>query len=291
MSSTREDAIRQLRNMNANSIVKVTADFCEIVRLAGIRDDLTRFDETCEIRIVDLHNSIIRYIRRVMPGRIETSAVVLPAALPDTTPPPARCCPLIERLYRAEYFDFDNRPMKWGMIARNIVEINGMSLTQRENPIQVTGARPKVSPEKQEDRARKLLFQQFMRSDMELERQNPKMAIKRQSELDEQTPPKKWCYNAEAQTEHTSETKDARPTGSTSVNHKTTAAQAEDDGDRCMICMDAKITHGFLHFGLANQNATLHYIACERCADTWMWATKGCPKCRQPVVNIVRVTQ
>ena len=60
--------------------------------------------------------------------------------------------------------------------------------------------------------------------------------------------------------------------------------------DKCVICRENPITHGFLHHGLAHEETSAHFISCGKCANQWMWATKGCPKCRKPVVNVIKLS-
>ena len=53
--------------------------------------------------------------------------------------------------------------------------------------------------------------------------------------------------------------------------------------------MEKRKTHAFLHFGLSSNDMTSHFVACEDCAKTCRWADQGCPMCRQPCINIVRI--
>lgn len=281
---SREEAIAQLRAMNAQSVVKVTAPFVTIIREAQIREEFADFTEDAHIKIVDVHNSIIRYIRRVMPSRVADSSTT---AGPSGHANVARCCPLMAQLYLAPEYVFDDTPKKWGMIARNITEINGISLSLHERPVRVVGARQRETPSGQEDGARKRLFAEFSRFDAELEKINPNMKRPKM----ESGESNRWTYNSDRVSDtddHASTSNDATSSDAKKSTRNEKFTQASDI---CIICMDEKITHGFLHCGLSSPDSSLHLIACKSCADKWMWATKGCPKCRQPVVNVVRVTR
>ena len=59
--------------------------------------------------------------------------------------------------------------------------------------------------------------------------------------------------------------------------------------ERCVICLEKPRTHAFLHFGMSNQEVTSHFVACKDCANNCKWANKGCPSCRLPVMNIIKI--
>lgn len=61
------------------------------------------------------------------------------------------------------------------------------------------------------------------------------------------------------------------------------------EGDLCVICMEKARTHAFLHYGLADQDVTSHFVACQDCANSCRWADQGCPCCRKPCINVIRV--
>merc|ERR1739848_747966 len=106
--------------------------FVQIIREAQIREELAEITEETRIKIVDVHNSIIRYIRRIMPSRV----VAPPAATaPSQGGNIVQCCPLLAQLYMAQEYSFDDTAKKWGMIARNITEINGISLSVHSRPV------------------------------------------------------------------------------------------------------------------------------------------------------------
>lgn len=273
---SRAEAIQQLREMNAQSVVKVSSDFVTIVKDAKYREEFVEFTEDSTIKVVDLHNSIIRYVRRIMPNRVTAESI-------ETTGEGLlQCCPLMARLYQNSHFDPESTTKKWGMIARNIKEINGIPLSiPNYRPIvaisanRQTAQRTFIRPvaetaEEQEDRVRKRLHEEFSKNDENLEQNDPR--LKRQKV--DSSEKNRWNYSA-------------APTDTTNPNiNKSEQPEAE----LCNICMNDVITHGFLHYGLSGQDPSMHFIACKTCANTWMWATKGCPKCRQPVINVVRVT-
>lgn len=53
--------------------------------------------------------------------------------------------------------------------------------------------------------------------------------------------------------------------------------------------MENRRTHAFLHVGLSGNDVTAHFVACQTCANSCYWAEKGCPCCRTPVVNVIRI--
>ena len=80
-------------------------------------------------------------------------------------------------------------------------------------------------------------------------------------------------------------TDESRDEAGPSTNH----SEELSEDERCIICLEARRTHAFLHFGLANQDLSSHFVACESCANTCRWADQGCPCCRRPVVNVIRI--
>ena len=120
---SRAQAMQQLREMNAQSVVKVSSDMVTIVKDAKYREEFVEFTMDSTIKVVDLHNSIIRYVRRIMPNRV-TAESIEPAGEGLLL-----CCSLMARLYQNSHFDPESTTKKWGMIARNIKEINGIPLS------------------------------------------------------------------------------------------------------------------------------------------------------------------
>jgi hypothetical protein len=59
----------------------------------------------------------------------------------------------------------------------------------------------------------------------------------------------------------------------------------------CVICFEKERTHAFLHFGLSKQDVTSHFVACESCANSCRWADNGCPVCRSPCINVIKIIQ
>lgn len=85
-----------------------------------------------------------------------------------------------------------------------------------------------------------------------------------------------WIYPERTdQNESTEETETKKP-------------RLEED-QTCVICMENRRTHAFLHLGLSGNDVTAHFVACQTCANSCYWAEKGCPCCRTPVVNVIRI--
>ena len=82
---------------------------------------------------------------------------------------------------------------------------------------------------------------------------------------------------------------DAPPAKKQKTDPDPPKAEDLDVDDTCVICMERPRTHAFLHYGLAKQDVSSHFIACQECANTCRWADQGCPCCRAPVINIIRV--
>jgi len=267
---SRAEALRQLREMNAQSVVKVSTDFVKIIRDAKYREEFSEFSDESTIKVVDLHNSIIRYVRRIMPSRV-TAEPAEPSGEGLIL-----CCPLMARLYYNTHFDPESTTKKWGMIARNIREINGIPLLlPRTRPVVAIGntsSPPRIAEtaEEKEDRVRKRIHNEFSKNDQQLEQTDPRLKRQRIEDSEQN----RWNYS----------------TVTAENNVKNESEPIEEETELCNICMADVITHGFLHYGLSGQDPSMHLIACKSCANKWMWATKGCPKCRQPVINVVRVS-
>jgi hypothetical protein len=58
----------------------------------------------------------------------------------------------------------------------------------------------------------------------------------------------------------------------------------DDDDALCMICLDDVRSMALLHQGL------VHLCMCRRCCAAYDM-TRGCPKCRRPVEQIIDVEQ
>jgi len=58
----------------------------------------------------------------------------------------------------------------------------------------------------------------------------------------------------------------------------------------CCICMEVKKTHGFLHADLLD-TSSVHFVACETCANSCRWAETGCPVCRREVIAIIKIQE
>ena len=63
----------------------------------------------------------------------------------------------------------------------------------------------------------------------------------------------------------------------------------DPENELCILCRENDRSHAFLHGSLESDDASAHLVACEQCALKWQWATKGCPYCRKPCVNILRI--
>lgn len=288
----RQNALQQLRAMNAQSVVKVSPELSALIRESNYKEEYITFTQESTIKVVDLHNAIVRYVNTIMPGR----AIENPQE--EVGDGCSVCCDRMRALYKHDVYDPRNHPKKWGMVARNIREINGQELIyprggSRNLTIRAqysatavgsaaTPTNTRVTPEKREDLARKRLHNNFVKYDESLV--NIDTRLKRIKENDHE--PNRWAYGEPEEQQTVSDVdKDAPGTS------KEPEEEEIPTGELCAICMTSKITHGFLHYGLSGTDPSIHFISCKECTKKWMWATKGCPKCRQPVVNIVRITR
>jgi len=120
---------------SARSMVKVSCKFAELVRkgifdsktgsktqfLAAIREEYSLFDSEDVISVLDAHSSVIRYVSVIMP-RLDRSCF-------NSVDFNYRCDELLAELYQNDVFYPEKIQMKWRMIVRNFVEINGVRVS------------------------------------------------------------------------------------------------------------------------------------------------------------------
>ena len=113
-------------------MVKVSFKFAELVRkgifrskkpsktqfLASIREEFSSFNSEDVISVLDAHSSVIRYVSVIMP-RLDRSCF-------NSVDFNYRCDELLAELYQNDIFYPEKIQMKWRMIVRNFVEINGI---------------------------------------------------------------------------------------------------------------------------------------------------------------------
>ena len=109
---------------------------------------------------------------------------------------------------------------------------------------------------------------------------------------------KKWDFHEikKEQEKQESEEENQKPSSiiQESKNHEELEPQSkkiklDGESELCILCREHDRTHAFLHGSLESDDASAHLVACKQCALKWQWATKGCPFCRKPCVNILRI--
>ncbi|CBY08255.1 unnamed protein product [Oikopleura dioica] len=109
---------------SARSMVKVSFKFAELVRKASIREEFSSFNSEDVISVLDAHSSVIRYVSVIMP-RLDRSCF-------NSVDFNYRCDELLAELYQNDIFYPEKIQMKWRMIVRNFVEINGIRYVRND---------------------------------------------------------------------------------------------------------------------------------------------------------------
>ena len=95
--------------------------------LAAIREEFSKFNSEDVISVLDAHSSVIRYVSVIMP-RLDRSCF-------NSVDFNYRCDELLAELYQNDVFYPEKIQMKWRMIVRNFVEINGVRVCKREKEL------------------------------------------------------------------------------------------------------------------------------------------------------------
>lgn len=274
-------------SIRAESRVRVNDDFGEIIRQANM-EKYENFNFENDIPLLDAHNGLINYLKNILPTKIpnchnqETGIYQL--------------CPVLRNMFGVETFDPKDARLKWQLIMRNVTVVNSpTSSPPRASPISSPPALP-VPPSGQFEPApinenRQLRIENELRAQLR----------KRFEALDIDT--KKRTRHDAASVQEVASTEPTRtghweyPRADEAADEPAQKRARKDvkvdenlsDAELCIICMEKRRTHAFLHAGLAGHDVTAHFVTCESCTNSCYWAQNGCPCCRTPVVNVIRV--
>jgi hypothetical protein len=268
--------------IQAESLIRINSDFGQIVRESKIKNgQFTNFDpETTQITLLDAHNALINYLKHVLPKKI-------PGCL-NTQTGVYRLCPTLKKMFKVDFFNPTIAQVKWRMIMENVIHPLGQSArststtptttpttnvdspdTTPATPLQYEPAPVNIARQKNnENLRRKRLRTAFQGLD--------EAVGKSETENTNSGNTGHWHYPEE------------NTTSETSCEPENKKVQLDPE-QTCVICMENRRTHAFLHAGLSSADVTAHFVACQKCANSCYWAEKGCPCCRTPVINIIRI--
>jgi len=235
----------------------------------------------------------------------------------------------LRKIWECDHFFPKDLKMKWKVIVRNMTAINGLNYRRnaqsRLNAVQpgttsqssttslpstASQSTPEEAPreyqpaainhvrnEKRESSMRRNLFMFFSNVDKEIKKQYDEKKFDWPAVPTEIAP--RWKYEDPVNKPRESSGAQKRPSDEienptakkmkTSDSPGTSTDEELSVDDACVICMEKPRTHAFLHYGLSSQDVSSHFVACEECANSCRWADQGCPCCRAPVINIIRV--
>jgi len=286
--------------IQAESLIKINSDFGQIVRESNIKNgQFVNFDHrTTQITLLDAHNAIINYLRDVLPTKV-------PGCL-NTDTGLYRLCDTLQRMFKNTHFNPKNAALKWRLIMENVTHHSGVPFVGSRTPNAPSNSRipqalpvPTASPAIQtaqptqtaqpaaseyepapvnidrqrniENLRRKRLRTEFQKFDQAVTKPGTAPENPQETDIDNC----QWNYPAVSPNTDPSESDSKK-------------ARLEPD-QTCVICMENRRTHAFLHTGLSQTDVTAHFVACQSCANSCYWAEKGCPCCRTPVINIIRI--
>jgi len=260
-----------------------------------------------------MHNSYLNYVKHILPRKMPNHLIEAGSATGKF-----RCCPVLSKIWNSEIFDPADLKDKWRIIVKSLTQIDGIPYTPREirprptNQLQATQPVPpghrivvreyepapinRQREEKRESVIRRNLHNFFTKMDDELKTlyepnkfdwpvQKSTGITNRWTFTDSSDEPPAKKQKSDIVSEPDSISSPSISSSSSSVPNK----KELSDSDTCVICMERARTHAFLHYGLAGQDVTSHFVACRECANSCRWADQGCPCCRTPVINVIRV--
>lgn len=262
--------------LQAESIIRVNSDFGQIVRESNIQNGaFSNFDpQTTDITLLNAHNALTNYIRDILPKKV-------PGSL-NTETGCYRLCPTLRQMFRRDVFDPRDIQLKWRLIIANSSQLPGAAPRPTATPTPTVRSGTTAEPlqyepapinidrqRNNENVRRKRLRDVFTKFDKTIKSESGE-ETKREEKAGH------WTYpEPNSQHESTSESDPKKP--------------RLDEDQTCVICMENRRTHAFLHVGLSTNDVTAHFVACQTCANSCYWAEKGCPCCRTPVVNVIRI--
>jgi hypothetical protein len=300
--------------LRAESVVKVTEPYAELIRASAIKEQYKTFDSSRDtLTVLDAHNSYTNYVKYILP--IAVPDYIIPAT--ENATEKYKCGPILSKIWECDHFFPKDLKMKWKVIVRNMTAINGQNYRRnaqsRLNPVQPSAASqstPEEAPreyqpaainhvrnEKRESSIRRNLFMFFSNVDKEIKKQYdeknfdwPVVPTELAARWKYEDPVNKPEESSEAKKRSREEIENhPAKKMKTSDSPGTSTDEELSIDDACVICMEKPRTHAFLHYGLSSQDVSSHFVACEKCANSCRWADQGCPCCRAPVINIIRV--
>jgi len=299
---------RAQHSLRAESTVRVSDPFSALIRAAHSRDQdgfLKDFDHARDsCTVLQMHNAYLRFTR----DRTKNDQGMV------------ECCDILRAVWRRDSFNPDDTKEKWRMMIRNLTEINGQpytSMAQRATQNQQNARQTDVAPggvaplpsaptsqetgelepapinrhrdQQRENALRRNLQRVYTLLDQQLRSLFAgETGLEIAPEEVKSGKRNRWAFGEEDEEPvpaKRAKTDESRDEAGPSTNH----SEELSEDERCIICLEARRTHAFLHFGLANQDLSSHFVACESCANTCRWADQGCPCCRRPVVNVIRI--
>lgn len=299
----RADLVRTPRpSLRAESNVKVNAAMGTLIRAAQLRPEHKDFNhETMTISMLDMHNSYLHYLKQLYPGTTPPGTIL---EIRDET---------LKAVWQTDRFDPSDKKWKWRIFVKSLIEIDGQPYRSAQRPVGATRRSPIIGQNIQEqspalnarhDPAQNNPAREYEPAPLNGQRLQQREQILRQrlkdlyTEVDNHIGSKILNQN-KSDRPQTPDALSSRKRntfsfdGSENPTENKRIKLEEDEeipeSDRCIICMEKRKTHAFLHFGLSSNDMTSHFVACEDCAKTCRWADQGCPMCRQPCINIVRI--
>jgi len=190
--------------------------------------------------------------------------------------------------------------LKWAILKQNILAVDGKPIRPRvmDPQFYVNQYEPRSvnydTVDKEEALARRRLQESWKHFDRTSKR--PNSSDIPSSSQNSENKVKKWDFQEikKEQEKQDSEEENEKPELTVQENKgdnepSSKKLKLHPESDVCILCRENDRTHAFLHGSLESDDASAHLVACEQCALKWQWATKGCPFCRKPCVNILRI--
>jgi hypothetical protein len=275
--------------LTAGSMVTPVEDFTEIIRMYS--EEYQHYNGE-PVKCIHMHNSFAKYVSNVV-KKYDSSVTAI--SLENE--------PLLRRICRVDTLDPRNMKLKWAILKQNILAVDGKPIRPRvmDPEFYVNQYEPRSvnydNVDKEEALARRRLQESWKHFDRTSKRPNTSdiPSTSRSSE----NSVKKWDFQEikKEQEKQESEDENQKPEEITiqeSKNNEDNEPRSkklklDPESDVCILCRENDRTHAFLHGSLESDDASAHLVACEQCAFKWQWATKGCPFCRKPCVNILRI--
>lgn len=304
---------RRQNPLRAESNVKVTEQFAELIRASALKDEYKTFNHTRDIiTVLDAHNSYTNYVKHILPTTVPDYIIEGTGSFVDSqVTEKYKCGPILTKLWQCDYFFPKDLKAKWRIIVRNLTQIDGTNyIRNRRNPTALprtqatsdsTSGQQTETPreyqpaainhlrnERREDTMRRSLGTFFTQFDKNIKRLFDEKKFDFPAENPDESAPlaKRWKFE-----DPVNKPEEETPPAKKQKIEKAATSKEEELSidDACVICMEKPRTHAFLHYGLSGQDVSSHFVACQECAHSCRWADQGCPCCRAPVINVIRV--